>query len=162
MQILQPETVVLGSHEYKIGRLDCFDAMHVARIISPLLPAFFGQIFGRVLELVKKSKDEETASLEDIYSEIGEVVALCEPLLYRISMMDRGAFESVVKTCLSCVERKTGKIYGRVIVDGNLMFSDMELSDIMNLVVKVIVRELRPTIAGLLKSAGSPAERQKS
>ena len=158
MNNIAPETVVMGEHEYRIGRLDCFDALHVARIISPLLPAFFGQIFGRVLDLVQKSKSEDGASLDDVYSEIGEVIALCEPLLYRISAMDRDAFESVVKTCLSCVERKTGKIFGRVIVDGNLMFADMELSEILSLSVKVIIRELRPTIAGLLKSLGSSAK----
>lgn len=155
---IAPETVVLGEREYQIGRLDCFDAMHVARLVSPLLPAFFGQIFGRVLDLVQKSKDANGATLDDIFSEVGEVITLCEPLLYRVASMDRESFESVVKTCLSCVERKTGKTYGRVFVDGNLMFADMDMNEILQLTIKVIDRELRPTIVGLLKSAGSSAE----
>ena len=155
---IAPETVVLGEREYQIGRLDCFDAMHVARLVSPLLPAFFGQIFGRVLDLVQKSKDANGATLDDIFSEVGEVITLCEPLLYRVASMDREIFESVVKTCLSCVERKTGKTYGRVFVNGNLMFADMDMNEILQLTIKVIDRELRPTIVGLLKSAGSSAE----
>lgn len=155
---IAPETVVLGEREYQIGRLDCFDAMHVARLVSPLLPAFFGQIFGRVLDLVQKSKDANSATLDDIFSEVGEVITLCEPLLYRVASMDRESFESVVKTCLSCVERKTGKTYGRVFVNGNLMFADMDMNEILQLTIKVIDRELRPTIVGLLKSAGSSAE----
>lgn len=155
---IAPETVVLGEREYQIGRLDCFDAMHVARLVSPLLPAFFGQIFGRVLDLVQKSKDANGATLDDIFSEVGEVITLCEPLLYRVASMDRESFESVVKTCLSCVERKTGKTYGRVFVNGNLMFADMDMNEILQLTIKVINRELRPTIVGLLKSAGSSAE----
>ena len=72
--------------------------------------------------------------------------------------MDREDFESVVKTCLSCVERKTGKTYGRVFVNGNMMFADMDMNEILQLTIKVIDRELRPTIVGLLKSAGSSAE----
>lgn len=155
---IAPETVILGEREYQIGRLDCFDAMHVARLVSPLLPAFFGQIFGRVLDLVQKSKDANGATLDDIFSEVGEVITLCEPLLYRVARMDREDFESVVKTCLSCVERKTGKTYGRVFVNGNLMFADMDMNEILQLTIKVIDRELRPTIVGLLKSAGSSAE----
>lgn len=155
---IAPETVILGEREYQIGRLDCFDAMHVARLVSPLLPAFFGQIFGRVLDLVQKSKDANGATLDDIFSEVGEVIKLCEPLLYRVASMDRESFESVVKTCLSCVERKTGKTYGRVFVNGNLMFADMDMNEILQLMIKVIDRELRPTIVGLLKSAGSSAE----
>lgn len=154
---IAPETVVLGEHEYQIGRLDCFDAMHVARLVSPLLPAFFSEVFGRVLDLVHKSKDENGATLDDIFAEVGEVIALCEPLAYRVASMDRESFESVVKTCLSCVERKTGKTYGRVYVNGNMMFADMEMNEILQLTIKVIDRELRPTIVGLLKSAGSSA-----
>lgn len=155
---IAPETVVLGEREYQIGRLDCFDVMHVARLVSPLLPAFFGQIFGRMLDLVQKSKDANGATLDDIFSEVGEVITLCEPLLYRVASMDRESFESVVKTCLSCVERKTGKTYGRVFVNGNMMFADMDMNEILQLTIKVIDRELRPTIVGLLKSAGSSAE----
>lgn len=160
--MIDSENVELGGHQYVIGRLDCFDAMHVARIVSPLLPALFGQIFGRVLELIQKSKDENSASLEDVFSEIGEVVALCEPLLYRISKMSREDFESVVKTCLLCVERRTGKTCSRVMVDGHLMFDDMDMGTVLNLSMKVITRELRPTIAGLLQSAESSAKHPKS
>lgn len=155
---IAPETLILGEREYQIGRLDCFDAMHVARLVSPLLPAFFGQVFGRVLDLVKKSKDAEGASMDDIFAEVGEVIALCEPLMYRIASMNRKDFESVVKTCLSCVERKTGKTFGSVMVNGNLMFADMSMNEILRLTLKVIDRELRPTIVELLQSAGSSAE----
>ena len=154
---LKPEIVCLGDHEYMVGRLDMFDAMHVARLISPLLPAFFSQIFTRIIDLLSKSKDENGATPEEIFSEIGEVVALCEPILYRLSKMSREDFESVIKTCLSCVERKSGKGYARVMIDGNLMFADMEMGEALRLTTAVIARELRPTIAGLLKSVGSPA-----
>lgn len=155
---IAPEPVVLGDREYMIGRLDCFDAMHVTRLISPLLPSFFGEIMTRVVDLVKKSKDEEGASIDDIFAEVTQVVALCEPLLYRLSLMDREKFESVVKTCLSCVERKTGKTFGRVVVNGNLMFADMEMTEVLGLTVRVINRELRPIFVELLRSAGGSAE----
>lgn len=149
---LQPQTVVLGGQEYRIGRLDLFDAMHVTRLISPFVPVLFGQIFDQVVALYAKSKEADGASAEDILGEARDLIAVCEPLLLRLSVMRRDDFESVIKTCLSCVERKTGKTYGFVMIDGNLMFADMDMGDVLQLAIRVIIREVRPMFASLTKS----------
>lgn len=154
---LAPQTLVLGGHEYSIGRLDVFDAMHVTRLISPFAPVLIGTVFSQIQSLVAKSKEEGGASAEDFLSEVGSLVSACEPFLYRLAMLDRKSFEDIVKTCLSCVERRTGKIFGRVIVEGNLMFSDMTTVEITRLTIAVIVRELRPIFAALDKSASGAA-----
>ena len=150
MSVSQVATV--GGSEYRIGRLDVFDALHVARMIAPLAPVFVGQIYSQVIALVEKYREtgEDPAKL---LSESVELVRAMEPILYRLSLMDRASFESVIKTCLKAVERKDGRNYGRVMVDGNLMYADLGAGEIFQLVIAVIGRELRPIFAALFKSA---------
>lgn len=142
-----PETVVISGNEYRVGSLNCFDALHVVRLVSPFAPVLIGSVFGQVIELVQKSKEAEA---EDLISEATKLATVCEPFLYRLQMMERPLFESLVKTCLSCVDRKdaSGRSFGRVTTaEGTFMYSDMDWVTIMQLVIRVIVREVRPIFA---------------
>ena len=144
-----PETVVLGGQEYRLGSLGCFDALHVARLVSPFAPVLIGSVFAQVIELVQKSKE---GGAEDLIAEVSQLASVCEPFLYRLQMMERSQFESLVKTCLSCVERKdaSGRSFGKVTTpEGVPMYADMDWLTIMQLVIRVIVRELRPIFATL-------------
>ena len=144
-----PDTVVLGGQEYRVGSLNCFDALHVARLVSPFAPVLIGSVFGQVIELVQKSK-ESSGDPADMIAEAVKLATVCEPFLYRLQMMERSQFEDVVKVCLSCVERKdaSGRSFGKVTTpDGVLMYSDMDWLVTMQLVIRVIVRELRPIFA---------------
>ena len=145
----QPDTVVLGGQEYRVGSLNCFDALHVARLVSPFAPVLIGSIFGQVIELVQKSRDADGEATDTI-AEAVKLATVCEPFLYRLQMMERERFEDLVKVCLSCVERKdaSGRSFGRVTTpDGVIMYADMDWLVTMQLVIRVIVRELRPIFA---------------
>lgn len=144
--------------QYAIGSLNTFDALHVARLIAPLAPVLFGDVFSRLGDLFAKSAQKEDASPEDLAREIGDLIMIAEPFIYRVSAMDRASFEDLVNTCLSCVERKSGSTFSHVIVNGNLMFADMDIVTVLKLTVNVIAREIRPIIAVLLKSQGSTAQ----
>lgn len=145
------QVATVGGREYRIGRLDVFDALHVARMIAPLAPVFVGQVYAQVMALVAKYRDSGEEP-EKLLNESVELIRMLEPMLYRLSLMDRASFESVVKTCLKAVERKDGRIYGRVMSDGNLMYADLGAAEIFQLVIAVIGRELRPIFAALFKS----------
>jgi hypothetical protein len=106
-------------------------------------------VFGQVIELVQKSK-EASGDPADMIAEAVKLATVCEPFLYRLQMMERSQFEDVVKVCLSCVERKdaSGRSFGKVTTaDGVLMYSDMDWLVTMQLVIRVIIRELRPIFA---------------
>ncbi len=146
---IAPQTAKIGGHEYRIGRLNCFEQLHVARLIAPLAPILVGQIYGKVLALIQKYRDGEADNAAKNLDEVIDLVRDLEPFLYRLSLMDRGSFESIVKTCLSCVERCDGRTFGRVMVDGNLMYADMDGAAVIQLVMAVVAREVRPFIAAL-------------
>lgn len=152
-----PRTVELGGHEYRIGSLNCFDSLHVARKISFLAPCFVGEVWGQILKLLEASREQPDVPAGELLDQIVDVVRVSEPILYRLSMMDRGAFESVVKTCLACVERHDGRTYGRVVVDGQLMYDDMDAATVLELALDVVVREIRPFFSALFRQ-GSGAE----
>lgn len=149
MSELLPQTVMSGGHEYRVGRLDVFDALQVARLIAPMAPVFFGSIIGKIGDLMKASKESEGASASEVFSEVATTLEACEPILWRLASMDRKSFESIVKTCLSCVERRDAKSFGRVMVDGNLMYGDIDLMTVIRLTITVVGREVRPIFAAL-------------
>ena len=137
--------------EYQVGRLNAFDALHVARLIAPLAPVLFGEVLNGISEAIEKSKDDSTASALDLMNEVGTFIRIAEPVLYRLSLLSRPDFESMVKTCLSCVERKVNKVWTPVIAGGELAYADMDVATIIRLTITVITREIRPITAVLLK-----------
>ena len=159
MKTLASETKVIDGREFRIGRLNLFDALHVVRTISPLLPSLFGQVLQDLIILFQNSKDEETATDEDRLAEFYPLIQSLEPLLLNVAYMPRASFESVIRTCLTAVEIHQGKIYSPVVVNDQLMFADLDIATIMQLVLTVITREIRPITAVLVKQQdGNTAE----
>ena len=158
---IAPRTVSVGGHEYRIGQLSCFDSLHVARSISFLAPVFVGEVYGQIMKLLEASKDRPDVPAAKLLDEIVDIVRVSEPFLYRISMMDRAAFEGVVKTCLSCVERHDGRSYGRVVIDGQMMYADIDAPTALELTLDVLVREIRPFFSALCRQ-GFSAEQAAS
>ena len=160
--MLEPKKVKVGEHEYMIGRLDLFEASNLSRLCAPILPVLFHEVLSRVALEVLKSKDSETATPEERITEIGQLISICEPVLKAIADMKRADFETVLRTALSCVERKQGKTWAKVMPDGVLAFDDIDVQTCFTLVIHVLSRELRPTIAALGLFAGAAAAKKKT
>ena len=158
METLASETKVIEGREFRIGRLNVFDSLHVVRLISPLLPSIFGEVLQSVIQLMQSSKEEGSATLEERFGEVVPLLKSLEPFFVNVAYMPRSSFESVVKTCLSVVELRQDKVYSPVMVDGQLMFSNLDMGTIMQLVLAVIQREIRPIIAVCVKQDGNTAE----
>lgn len=161
MSILEPKKVKVGGVDYMIGRLDLFDAMNLSRICAPILPVLFHEVLSRVALAVLQSKDEEAATPEERIAEIGTLIQLSTPILQAIAKMPRDDFETVIRTGLSCIERRVGKSWQKVMQNGELIFDDIDQQTAFTLVVHVLARELRPTIAALGFSAGAAAQAKK-
>ena len=110
----------------------------------------------------KQSKDEEAATPEERIAESGTLIQLSTPILQAIAKMPRDDFETVIRTGLSCIERRVGKTWQKVMQNGELIFDDIDQQTAFTLVVHVLARELRPTIAALGFSAGAAAQKKRA
>lgn len=160
--MLEPTEIKVGPHTYMLGRLDMFEALDVCRRAAPILPVLFHEVLSKVALEVLKSKDEGEASAEDRIDELGRLISMSQPALKAIAAMPREDYMTIIRVCLSCAERKVGKTWAKVVVDGNLMFSDIEQADVLQIVIRVLGRELRPTIAALLGLGGAAASTSKA
>ena len=161
MALLEPKKVKVGGTEYMIGRLDLFEAMNLSRICAPILPVLFHEVLSRVALAVLQSKKEDEATPEERIAEIGTLIQLSTPILQAIAKMPRDDFETVIRTGLSCIERRVGKSWQMIMQGGELIFDDIDQQTAFTLVVHVLARELRPTIAALGFSAGAAAQAKK-
>ena len=147
--MLEPLKIEVGGHEYTLGRLDLFDSLNVSRLTAPILPILFHEVLSKVALEVLRSPDGESATPEDRVEAIGKLIYLSSPVLNALADMPEENFKKVVRTCLSCAERKMGKGWAKVMIDGQLAFHDMTQQDSLTIVLHVLSRELRPTIAAL-------------
>lgn len=161
MALLEPKKVKVGGTEYMIGRLDLFEAMNLSRICAPILPVLFHEVLSRVALAVLKSKPEGEATPEDRVTEIGALIQLSTPILKAIAAMPREDFDAVIKTALGCIERRVGKTWQKVMKDGVLAFDDIDQQMAFTLVIHVLARELRPTIAALGLFPGAAVQAKK-
>ena len=154
---LLPERITLDGCEYVIGRLDLFKSLNLTRLCSPLLPVLFSDVFGNAIKTIFASKEMKEASLEDVIAEINLIVSISEPVLIRFAQLPEQDYKKIIDTCLGCIERKQGDMWFKVFENGVTRFDDMETSTVLNLVFRVLVRELRPFIAAYAKSAQEAA-----
>lgn len=150
---LEPQNLVLGENEYIIGRLDMFQSLNLTRLAAPFLPVLFNDVFKNVIKSLFESKKLKEAKIDDVLNEISVAITVCEPVLIRFAQLPQDDFNTIIKTCLSCVERKQDKHWFKVMESGVLRFTDIDQYEVLNLCFRVIVRELRPIIAAYVQSA---------
>lgn len=157
--MLEPKTISVGEHTYLLGRLDMFKALEVSRLAAPLLPVLFHEVLSRLA--LEALRGKESTTPDERIEEVGRLIQISEPILKAVAALPEKDFTKIVRTCLSCAERKldSDRGWARVInADGVLMYADMSQHDIWSIVLHVMARELRPTIAALGLFAGAAAQ----
>lgn len=149
MAMKDPEHIIVDDQEYVLGSLDTFSAMHAARAVAPIMPVIFHQYFSDVSDLIRASRDEGSASVDEKLNDFARLILFCEPILEKIAAMPDDRYENIIRTLLKCVERKTATGYAKVMTDGGLMFQDISMVTLQILAFRVLVREFRPIIAAL-------------
>lgn len=132
----------VGQHTYRVGsRLSVFDANHVARKYGGVL-IFLGTMV----------TDDQNKPTPEQYARA--MVATSSPL-------DAKDIDFAVRSCVATVQRKQATAWAPVMsADGQLMFQDIELLELMVIVWNVLDEN------GLLRffldapSASSPAQGQ--
>ena len=121
---------------YVVGSLDTFTQLNIARKITPAMPLVDG--------LVKTANAEKDLSLL---------------FLMALSQLDDQASEFVMRTCLKAVSVKQETGWAKVASpQGELMFADLTVQELLHLVVKVIEVHLGDffrTALGSLATSGA-------
>lgn len=138
----------VGGQNYRAEKLDAMRQFHVMRRLAPVM-ARMAESFGGVKALAEVSEQN-----------IGEAVAKFEPVLEALGEMKDADAEFVVNTCLAVVlrEQEGGKGWAKVQAsNGRLMFSDIELPQMMRLVWKVLEDSLKGFFSELGSRSDAPA-----
>ena len=150
MTIEQSKRVTVGGSEYVLNRLDCFQALNVARLAAPALPVLFSGVIEGFLKVWREGKGGN--SDEDFTRELSMMLAVAQPLFDRVAEMKKDDFDALMATCLGCVEKQRGKGFSPVI-QGGVVMDDVPAGDALVLALQVIVREIRPIGAALFTTA---------
>ncbi|KVP48393.1 phage tail assembly chaperone [Burkholderia ubonensis] len=180
--------IELNGVRYAIGKLSAMQQFHVSRRIAPIIPPMIPVLMKFYAELEQadvvreqaransalaalaagvpapESADEPGATTPDAKRDILPIVDAIAPVLQPFAdalaaLKDEEA-EYVFGTCLSVVERWQGAGWAKVwsAAHKTSMFDDIGIDVMLPLVVRVVVANLGPFIAGLLTSqASSPA-----
>lgn len=124
-----------GGHQYRIGKLDAFKQLHVARRVAPVLTGLAD------MAMASGGKDLDFKSA-------------VEPIVQAVAKLTDEDTEIIVGSCLSVVARKVdSKTMAPVFKDGSCMFDDIDLVGLLRLTAKVIEVNLG-NIFGALPTGG--------
>lgn len=125
--------VQVGEHSYRVGKLNTLSQFHIVRRLAP--------IFAGLGESLKSMQDNPLQAIE--------------PMTRAIAGLSDEDSNYVIFGCLKCVQRDAGQGRGwsAVTNSNQLMFQDIELPQMMELIWKV----LESNLAGFLASLPDPA-----
>lgn len=158
---MTPKKLILGGREYLIGGLDLFQSLNLSRLAAPLLPVIFHEVLSKMALEFLESKNVQDATPADRIEELGKLIYMSQPILEKLAEMDEQDFKKIIVLGLSAVERRDGQSFCPVVVDGNVVYSDIGQQAVITLVLHVLARELRPTIGALLGIDGDAPEDQQ-
>lgn len=129
----------INDQQYRAGKLNAFQQLHVSRKIAPILPRLLPAFAGL------------SAGNENL-STLAEAL---EPVAQALASMPDADCEFVFGTCLGVVSRQQGNSWSSVWNAQNkaLMFDDIQLDVMTQLVVKVVADNLGPFMQGLIAKA---------
>lgn len=116
---------------YNIGKMDAFEQLHVVRRLGPAVVA--------VLQGFMAAPEAEWSG-DNL---IGLVVGVAgKPLADIFSKMSNEDVSYVINACLAVCQRKQAGGYSKVMANGAIMFSDIELDTMLGLTYAVIEENL--------------------
>lgn len=163
----------IGTHAYRIGDLSAMAELHLARRLTPIIPALLPTI-GALQRLTAVAKlaapaQPETPTEKDVRGkeivaslsqELGSVGDILTPLTTMLSTLPDAEVEYIVQACLAVVQIKQGDRWTNVQGSGEgkpLMFQHLRMDAMLLLCKEVIWANLGPFIRGFLPTSPAPA-----
>ncbi len=119
-------TETINGIEYQIGKLGPFEQLHVGRKLAPLLAH-------TIPALMQFSEKGERPNFEMVLFSAAAI-----PIADVLCKMDKEDVDFVVTECVSVCQRHQKKNWAKVMVNGNLMFQDIEVDTLLSLTQAVI------------------------
>lgn len=110
---------------YRASKLSVFDQLKVSRKLLPVLAGMLGDFQG-----IKAA-----AQGGDVYKALETALPKIADSLAEMSEEDTNA---IIFPCLSVVARQNGKVWAPVMVQGSLMFDDIDLMSMLQIVGRVV------------------------
>lgn len=134
-------TIEIKGQTYQVGRLNALAQFHVSRRLSPLLATLGTSL----------------ASLRGGLSlDLSEFLPLLEPITEIMASMPEDSVNYVIFTCLGVVKRQQGEKFASVTTGNHVMFEDIDMPVMIQLVVAVLKENLGNFLMELSAEAPSP------
>lgn len=154
-------TFTLGGINYRGNHIDVMKQFHVSRRLAPMIVGL-----KRLLpKLLQQSAPEDilaAAKLGQLDSSTEMMIADLEPLLEALNRMTDEDADYIIGVCLTSLQREMVNGLGWTAVwspgnPGQLMFTDITMPQMMQMVAMVIWNNLRGFMPGVLQGSPSPA-----
>lgn len=125
--------ITLGSGTYMTGKLNAFEQFHCARRVAPLLAAM-----GITALQIAKHTAQPGAQAPGT-DDFGEML----PMVFdQIARMPQADVDYILQTCLASCKRQQGAGWALLLVQGRLMFEDVGMPDMVQLVLATLKENL--------------------
>lgn len=122
--------ITIGTDNYATGKLDAFEQFHVTRRVAPI----FGML-GITASQIAKYSDKQAPEADSF-------AAMLPVVFEQVAAMREEDVDYVLKTCLSKCQRQQGDRYAPVMTQGKLMFMDIEMPTMIQLVLVTMQENL--------------------
>ncbi|ELM3736985.1 hypothetical protein RYR42_002472 [Edwardsiella piscicida] len=129
---------------YRTAKLDVFQQLKVSRKLLPILAGVLAD-FGSVRAMLPAG-GLENASFDALSPVLEKVLPRIAEELASLSEDDTNA---IIHPCLAVVARQNGKTWTPVFNSGQLMFDDIDLLTMLQLVARVVADSLGNFLQGL-------------
>lgn len=116
----------IKGQKYRAAKLSVFEQLKVSRKLLPLLSGLLGEI--KVLRQLKTGQ----VSIEDALKVALPVIA------QKLADLSDDDSNAIIHPCLAVVSREAGKSYTSIFTSGQLMFDDIDLMDMLQIVARVV------------------------
>lgn len=148
----------VGGKRYRVGKLDAFKQLHLARKIGPIITKIAPQFAS-----MQPAETEATGPVPlPTAQSLGDVIKLVDPVIQALSDLKEDDVNYIARLCLSVVQREEGVnswIAPWNAAAGRLQFQDIELPELVEICVNVIQENLgrflsaNPLTSGALTGA---------
>lgn len=124
--------------EYRAAKLSVFDQLKVTRKLLPVLAGMMSD-FGSIRSLLPADGKVDTAKFDELKPVFETLLPSIADELASLTEEDTNA---IIHPCLAVVARKNGTVWTPVFNSGELMFDDINLLIMLQLVARVVADSL--------------------
>ncbi|MGU3521583.1 phage tail assembly chaperone [Enterobacteriaceae bacterium C23F] len=146
--------VTIKGQIYRAAKLSVFDQLKVSRKLLPILAGVVAD-FGSIRSLLPAEGKIDSSTFDDLAPVFEKVLPRIAEELSALSEEDTNA---IIHPCLAVVARQHGNTWTPVFRSGELMFDDIDLPTMLQLVARVVADSLGNFLPELPTSetAGQP------